>query len=111
MSKVFAVLVFALLTVLLAGGLAWSQEEGADRQADPAPPAESAGNDDGSDDGEARADREPEPEESEADESGPAVDLDELPELDEQTHQQDGRVFRPTEEIPVDQAIPFPTDI
>jgi hypothetical protein len=31
--------------------------------------------------------------------------------LDEQTYERDDDVFVPTEEIPVDEAIPFPTDI
>lgn len=31
--------------------------------------------------------------------------------LDEQTYERDDDVFVPTEEIPVDESIPFPTDI
>lgn len=38
-------------------------------------------------------------------------DLLDDPELDEQTYEEDEDVFVPTEEIPSDQPIPFPTNI
>lgn len=86
---------------LLSASPAWSQE-----QADePAPAAENA---DGVA-GEGPAD--PASGEAESDDGGPAVGLDEIPELDQQTHEEDDDDFVPTEEIPVDQSIPFPTDI
>lgn len=87
---------------LLSGPPAWSQEPPAD---EPAPAGESA---------DAVAGEEPaEPasEEAESDGKGPDVGLDEIPELDQQTHESDDDEFIPTEEIPVDQSIPFPTDI
>ena len=51
--------------------------------------------------------------EEEEDESAPAIDLDDpaYADLDEQTYDQDDDDFVPTEEIPADEAIPFPTDI
>ncbi|MEX2495972.1 MAG: hypothetical protein WD448_07790 [Woeseia sp.] len=49
-----------------------------------------------------------EPEETAADE--PDAEIYD-PELDDQTYEGDDKVFVPTEEIPADEAIPFPTDI
>lgn len=50
-------------------------------------------------------------EDGEADE--PEIDLDDpaLADLDIQTYEEDDDDFVPTEEIPADEAIPFPTDI
>jgi hypothetical protein len=50
---------------------------------------------------------------SEAAEDGPAIDLDdpEFADLDQQTYEEDDDDFVPTEEIPADEAIPFPSDI
>lgn len=87
---------------LLSGPPAWSQEPPAD---EPAPPGE------GADAVAGEGPEEPAPGEPESDESGPDVGLDEIPELDQQTHENDDDEFIPTEEIPVDQSIPFPTDI
>jgi hypothetical protein len=38
-------------------------------------------------------------------------DLSDDPDLDEQTYEEDEDVFVPTEEIPSDEPIPFPTNI
>lgn len=90
-------------SVLLSGRVAWSQDD-APAPVAPEERAEAAG--------EAPAD-ETEPAGTEAgdDRGGPAVGLDEIPELDEQTYEDDDDDFIPSEEIPVDQSIPFPTDI
>ena len=48
-----------------------------------------------------------EPGEAPADDDGEFDDSD----LDQQTYEEDDDVFVPTEEIPADEPIPFPTDI
>jgi hypothetical protein len=107
MSQTFAkrlstgILAGFVTIVLLAGSPARSQDP-----ADEDAPAE-----ENADDAAGEGSGEPASAEAEGDEGGPAVGLDEIPELDRQTHEQDDDDFVPTEEIPVDQSIPFPTDI
>jgi len=106
MSKMLAKLPVLLTIALLSGLPAWSQD-----QAEEPAPAEEGGDDPS---GAAPAEEVPgdaAAEEVDSDESGPPVGLDEIPELDQQTHEKDDDEFIPTEEIPVDQSIPFPTDI
>ena len=104
---------------VLAAAAAWSQDEAEP----PAPVGEGAAGENAAGEesaaageradgvtGEAPADAAADEAEAE-EEAGPAVGLDEIPELDEQTYEKDDDDFIPTEEIPVDQAIPFPTDI
>lgn len=83
-----------IVLVLLFAVSSWSQDQG-DNDAPPAtedaPGGETSADDAGDD---AAAGEE-------------AEDTD----LDEQTYERDDDVFVPTEEIPVDEAIPFPTDI
>ena len=84
---------------------------GEDAAAETAPSTESGGADAGEGDaaGDA-ADAESEP----AGDPGidPAFDPDIYdPELDDQTYEGDDDVFVPTEEIPADEPIPFPSDI
>lgn len=89
-----------LFLTLLVGLPSWSQEQdaaSADTSAADTPVADEAAGAPAEDDT--------------ADEAGPAVDLDADPELDQQTHARDDDEFVPSEEIPVDEAIPFPTDI
>jgi hypothetical protein len=96
-----------VMLALLAGPPAWSQDPAAE-----APPGEE--NTDGADGEPASAapeTAEPAAGEAESDEGGPDVGLDESPELDQQTYEGDDDDFIPTEEIPVGQSIPFPTDI
>ena len=102
----------AAAAALLLGVPAWPQdqserppeEQQAPREADAAEPAagEAAASADGS---------EAEAEAAEAE--GPAVvlDADEESVLDDQTFEGEDEDFIPTEEIPVDTPIPFPTDI
>jgi hypothetical protein len=51
--------------------------------------------------------------EPEAIDDEPLIDLDDpdLADLDRQTYEEDDDDFVPTEEVPADEAIPFPTDI
>lgn len=115
-----------LAVVLLAAQPASAQDEEQAEEAAPAGQGDAgtAGEASGQASGEAAAPTDTEPDaESDAEsdgageaaagaeEGGPAVGLDEIPELDQQTHEQDDDDFIPTEEIPVDQSIPFPTDI
>lgn len=101
MAAAFATIAATAAIALLSASPAWSQ----DQAGEPAPAAENA---DGVT-GEVPA--EPASGEAESGDGGPAVGLDEIPELDQQTHEEDDDDFVPTEEIPVDQSIPFPTDI
>ncbi len=83
-----------LVLLLLLGRSVWSQDQGAAAEAPVADdtPIEVPAVDDAAD---------PDvPDEN-------AEDAD----LDEQTYERDDDVFVPTEEIPVDESIPFPTDI
>lgn len=99
--------VAGFLTISLLIALpAWSQ----DQADEPAPVEDSAEDAPGEGPGEP-ASGESASGEAESDEGGPVVGLDEIPELDRQTHEKDDDDFVPTEEIPVDQSIPFPTDI
>ena len=82
-----------LLLLLLPGMSVWSQDQGATAEAPVA------------DDAPTEVPAAGEAEQEAADEN--AVDAD----LDEQTYERDDDVFVPTEEIPVDESIPFPTDI
>lgn len=82
-----------LLLLLIMGMSAWSQDQGTTTDA---PVAEDAS-------GEV-------PAAGAADEEAPDEDADDA-DLDEQTYERDDDVFVPTEEIPVDESIPFPTDI
>ncbi len=82
-----------LLLLLLLGMSVWSQDQGATAEApvtDGAPTEVPAAGE---------ADQEA------ADENADDADLD------EQTYERDDDIFVPTEEIPVDESIPFPTDI
>jgi hypothetical protein len=101
MSQMFAKFVLSafVTSTLLWGLAAWSQDD----EAGDSVPAEEGAED-------AAAETEPAAEED-GDGGGPAVGLDEIPELDQQTYEKDDDDFVPTEEIPVDQSIPFPTDI
>ena len=97
----------------------WSQDDAADpaeAQAAPAPVEDGSGEDAAADPADAQA--APAPVEDESGEDAAAADEEELgdlilddPELDEQGYAGDDDEFIPTEEIPVDQAIPFPSDI
>ena len=107
MSQMFAKFVLSLFvtSALLSAPAAWSQDDQA---------GGSVAAQEGADDTAAGETPEaPAAEEAEeaVDSGGPAVGLDEIPELDEQTYEKDDDEFVPTEEIPVDQSIPFPTDI
>lgn len=82
-----------LLLLLLPGLSAWSQDQGTTTEA---PVAEDASAE--------------VPAAGEADQEAPDEDADDA-DLDEQTYERDDDVFVPTEEIPVDESIPFPTDI
>lgn len=110
MAAAFSAIAATAAIALLSASPAWSQDQ--DQAGEPAPAAENAdgvaGNADGVA-GEGPAD--PASGEAESGDGGPAVGLDEIPELDRQTHEEDDDDFVPTEEIPVDQSIPFPTDI
>ena len=81
-------LIIALLVILLTGPLA-AQEEDAPSPAESNEPAD------------------------DADQSEDSEDLDELDDadLDEQTYEEDDDDFVPTQEIPSDVPIPFPTNI
>ncbi len=82
-----------LLLLLLIGMSVWSQDQGATAEApvaDEAPTEVPAVG---------------EPDQEAADEDADDADLD------EQTYERDDDIFVPTEEIPVDESIPFPTDI
>ena len=74
-----------LLLVFLLAGVAWTQEEASGSEA----------------------------EEPQATEAEPADDADEIDDsdLDEQTYEEDDDDFVPSEEIPADQPIPFPSNI
>lgn len=54
-----------------------------------------------------------EAEDEDEEEDDPLIDLDDpdLADLDRQTYEEDDDDFVPTEEVPADEAIPFPTDI
>ena len=93
-----------LLLIWLAMALPALGQE-ASPEADPAAPA---GSEAGADAAVAE-DAEPEAEEDEE----PEIDLDDpaFAGLDEQNYEEPEDDFIPTEEIPADQAIPFPTDI
>ena len=86
-------LITILLTTILAGG-AWPQESETGSEADTEEAAEAAAD-------EAADDSREDTDETEVDDS----------DLDLQTYEEDEDDFVPTEEIPADQAIPFPTDI
>lgn len=92
-----------------AGGEQEAEEENAAAETGPA--ASDAGEDTGEEgDAVGAADAEGEP----GEEPGidPAFDPDVFdPELDDQTYEGDDDIFVPTEEIPADEPIPFPSDI
>ncbi|HEX7718495.1 MAG TPA: hypothetical protein VF389_01715 [Woeseiaceae bacterium] len=83
-----------LLMLLLLGMSAWSQDQGASAGA---PVADEAPTD--------------APAADEADPETPDDENSDDADLDEQSYERDDDVFVPTEEIPVDESIPFPTDI
>ena len=92
-----------LLLIWLAAALPALAQE-ASPENDPAAPAES----------EADADATVAESDADAEEEGePEIDLDDpaFADLDEQNYEEPEDDFVPTEEIPADQAIPFPTDI
>lgn len=105
MTQMFAKVVLSVFvtSALCWGPAAWSQNDEAGGSMPAEEPGEEASED-------ALAQTEPAAGEDD-DAGGPAVGLDEIPELDQQTYEKDDDVFVPTEEIPVDQSIPFPTDI
>ncbi|HEX5765357.1 MAG TPA: hypothetical protein VFY27_07300, partial [Woeseiaceae bacterium] len=82
-----------------------------DEQAETAPVTESGGADAG--EGDAASDASDAESEAAGDPGiDPAFDPDIYdPELDDQTYEGDDDVFVPTEEIPADEPIPFPSDI
>ncbi len=81
----------AILLVFFLAGPAWAQEESAAPEAETeAPEAETEA-----------------PEAAEADDEEEVDDSD----LDEQTYEEDDDDFIPTEEIPADEPIPFPSNI
>ncbi len=92
----------AAIALLLFASQLTAQEAQSDEPADAAPEAIPATIDGSAEDS---ADDE--------EDSTPVVDLDDpaYADLDEQTYDQDDDDFVPTEEIPADEAIPFPTDI
>ncbi len=97
-----------LLLILLATALpAFAQE--ASPQSEETVPAESEADADAD---AAVADGD-EPDAETDDEDEPDIDLDDpaFADLDEQNYEEPEDDFIPTEEIPADQAIPFPTDI
>lgn len=100
---------------LLWGAPAWSQDDGEDDRQDDSQDTAAAAEASGQGAGDVADDAAAEPPAdaagAEDDAAGPAVGLDEIPELDEQTYEEDDDDFIPSEEIPVDQSIPFPTDI
>ncbi|MEX0975548.1 MAG: hypothetical protein WDZ50_00450 [Woeseia sp.] len=83
-----------LLLLLLLGMSAWSQDEGITAEA---PVAEDVSS-------EVPAAGEA------AEQETPDEDADDA-DLDDQSYERDDDIFVPTEEIPVDESIPFPTDI
>ena len=89
------------MLLVLAGGVAAQQAE-APASTDDEPASEAVSND-------AAAEDADDPDEESDDET----DEDEIDDsdLDLQTYEEDEDDFTPTEEIPADQAIPFPTDI
>ena len=89
-----------------------AQEQGEqDAAAETAPPTESGGADAG--EGDAAGDAADADSKAAGDPGiDPAFDPDVYdPELDDQTYEGDDDVFVPTEEIPADEPIPFPSDI
>jgi hypothetical protein len=74
-----------LLLVLVLVGTAWPQEESSDSEAD-------------------------EPQVAAAEPAGDADEIDDS-DLDEQTYEEDEDDFIPSEEIPTDEPIPFPSNI
>lgn len=96
---------FMLFVFCLSGGYALSQD--AEEESGQSPVAEAAGPDDtDSDDAGDGAD-------DDALDEPPVIDLDDpdYADLDRQTYEEDDDDFVPTEEIPADEAIPFPSDI
>lgn len=96
------------LTVLLIGGTVAAQETEETEEPVEATTAAADGAEVTVDDKDGASEDEEAAEESEA--SDDTEDLDDA-DLDLQTYEQDDDDFVPTEEIPADQAIPFPSDI
>ena len=89
----------ALLAAILLLAMAGAQDnESGDASGDVAPPEDSAEGETAAD---AAADDEEQDDEEEVDDS----------DLDEQSYESDEEDFTPTEEIPADEPIPFPTNI
>lgn len=98
-------LLFHALIVLLGWALSASAQEDATSQ---------SGSDDSvATESVAEEAAEPEADDAAEDDAEPEIDLDDpaFAGLDEQNYEEPDDDFIPTEEIPADQAIPFPTDI
>ena len=93
---------FLVLQTLLFVGAAFAQETPPAEEPD-APPSVEAGDEASAGDGEQETDSTAEDEED-------LYDFD-ISDLDDQTYEEDDDGFVPTEEIPADEPIPFPTDI
>jgi hypothetical protein len=93
---------FLVLQTLLLAGAALAQETPPAEVPD-APPSVEAGDEASAGDGEQETDSTAEDEED-------LYDFD-ISDLDDQTYEEDDDGFVPTEEIPADEPIPFPTDI
>lgn len=114
MQPAWLLLLACLTAFSLQPATAQEAEEGEEpadavEVADPAAAADDAegvADDSDSEDGEAEGDA------AEADATD-VIDLDDptLADLDRQSYEEDDDDFTPTEEVPADQAIPFPTDI
>jgi len=89
----------SLLLALFLAGPAWPQEnQVGDVSGEPVPEVAAVG---------AAVD---EPEATDAEQTGEPDEIDDS-DLDEQTYEEDKYDFVPSEEIPVDQPIPFPSNI
>ncbi len=97
-----------LLLIWLAAALPALAQE-ASPENDPAAPAESEADADAT----VAEATEPDADADAEEEEEPEIDLDDpaFADLDEQNYEEPEDDFVPTEEIPADQAIPFPTDI
>ena len=110
--------VFALVLTASFFGYALAQDAGQEEEPgeqDPAvetAPATDAGGEDVSEDDDAGGAADAEGGSAGDPDTDPAFDPDIYdPELDDQTYEGDDDVFVPTEEIPADEPIPFPSDI
>ncbi len=101
MPKSLLSLTLVLFLALFLAGPAWSQEIESGSVSGEPPDSEVA----------ETASEAADPEESTDPEQSPEADEIDDADLDEQTYEEDEDDFIPSEEIPVDQPIPFPSNI